>query len=135
MLALVFLVTVISRRFTHPLKGLTQTAAAIEAGKFREEMLGDLPEHRDEVGELARSFRKMAREIQGREQSLAELNQNLERTVAQRTAELTARVKARCSISAPIITRWGSRSATSPSRSSMAAIPPPWSSPISCLNA
>ena len=74
-----------------PCWSLTRTAAAIEEGKFREEMLGDLPEHRDEMGELARSFRKMAREIQAREQSLAELNQNLERTVAQRTAELTAR--------------------------------------------
>jgi PAS domain S-box-containing protein len=91
LLVLVFLVTAIARRFTRPLVGLTRTAAAIEEGKFREEMLGDLPEHRDEIGELARSFRKMAREIQAREQSLAELNQNLERTVAQRTAELTAR--------------------------------------------
>ena len=43
------------------------------------------------MGDLARSFRKMAREIQTREQSLAELNQNLERTVTQRTSELTAR--------------------------------------------
>jgi two-component system sensor histidine kinase/response regulator len=89
--ALVFLVTAIARRFTHPLQGLTRTAAAIEQGKFEEKMLGNLPEHRDEMGELARSFRNMAREIGAREQSLAELNQNLERTVAHRTAELTAR--------------------------------------------
>jgi two-component system sensor histidine kinase/response regulator len=54
-------------------------------------MLGRLPQRRDELGELARSFRKMAGEIQVREQSLAELNQNLERTVGERTAELTAR--------------------------------------------
>jgi PAS domain S-box-containing protein len=91
LLVLVLLVTAIARRFTNPLLELTRTAAAIEQGKFREGMLGDLPEHRDEMGELARSFRNMAREIQAREQSLAELNQNLERTVAQRTAELTAR--------------------------------------------
>jgi two-component system sensor histidine kinase/response regulator len=91
LLLLVLLVTAIARRFSRPLLVLTGTAAAIEQGKFREEMLGDLPEHRDEMGELARSFRKMAREIQAREQSLAELNQNLERTVIQRTAELTAR--------------------------------------------
>jgi len=37
---------------------LTRTATAIEEGKFCEEMLGDLPAHRDEIGELARSFRK-----------------------------------------------------------------------------
>ena len=88
---LVILVTAIARRFTRPLLGLTRTAMAIEQGKFHEEMLGDLPERRDEMGELARSFRKMAREIQTREQHLAELNQNLERTVAERTVELTTR--------------------------------------------
>jgi PAS domain S-box-containing protein len=91
LLLLVLLVTAIARRFSRPLLVLTGTAAAIEQGKFREEMLGDLPEHRDEMGELARSFRNMAREIHAREQSLAELNQNLERTVTQRTSELTAR--------------------------------------------
>jgi two-component system sensor histidine kinase/response regulator len=91
LLVLVLLVTAIARRFSRPFLVLTRIAAAIEQGKFREEMLGDLPEHHDEMGELARSFRKMAREIQAREQSLAELNQNLEHTVAQRTAELTAR--------------------------------------------
>ena len=91
LVVLFILVTALARRFTRPLLGLTRTAAAIEEGKFREGMLGDLPEHRDEIGELARSFQKMAREIQAREHSLAELNQNLEHTVAQRTGELTAR--------------------------------------------
>ncbi len=91
LLVLVVLVTAAARRVSRPLLSLTRTASEIEAGQFREETLGDLTEHRDEMGELARSFRKMAREIQTREQSLAELNQNLERTVNQRTAELTAR--------------------------------------------
>ncbi len=91
LLVLFLVVTALARRFTRPLLGLTRTAAAIEAGKFQEGMLGDLPEHRDEMGELARSFQTMAREIQAREHSLAELNQNLEHTVAQRTGELTAR--------------------------------------------
>ncbi len=91
LLVLVLLVTAISRRFSHPLVALSRTASAIEQNQFREEMLGDLPARRDEIGDLARTFRKMAREIQAREQSLAELNQNLERTVRERTAELTAR--------------------------------------------
>jgi nitrate/nitrite-specific signal transduction histidine kinase len=73
------------------LHGLTRTAAAIERGDFREEMLGKLPQRRDELGELANSFQTMARKIQAREQSLAELNQNLEHTVQERTAELTNR--------------------------------------------
>ena len=91
LVVLVLVVTAIARRYTRPLLTLTRAAAGIEAGKFTEDMLGELPEHRDEMGELARSFRKMAREIQAREHSLAELNQNLEHTVADRTAELTTR--------------------------------------------
>ena len=89
--ALILIVSLIARRLANPLLNLTHTAAAIEQGDFHEEMLGQLPQRRDELGELARSFRKMAGEIQMREQSLAELNQNLERTVGERTAELTVR--------------------------------------------
>jgi methyl-accepting chemotaxis protein len=86
---MVVIVSRIARRLTHPLLDLTGAAAAIEQGNFREETLADLPQRRDELGELARSFRKMAREIRSREQSLAELNQNLEQTVEERTAELS----------------------------------------------
>ena len=89
--ALILLVSIIARRLANPLLKLTRTAAAIERGDFQEEMLGNLPQRRDELGELAHSFRKMAGEIRLREQSLAELNQNLERTVGERTAELTTR--------------------------------------------
>jgi PAS domain S-box-containing protein len=89
--ALVLIVSFIARHLTHPLLRLTRTATAIEQGNFREEMLGNLQLRRDELGELARGFQGMAREIRTREQSLAELNQNLERTVGERTAELTAR--------------------------------------------
>ncbi len=88
---MILVVTAIARRLKHPLLGLTRTAAAIEQGSFRDELLGELPARRDELGELATSFQTMARKIQAREQSLAELNQNLERTVQERTAELTTR--------------------------------------------
>jgi two-component system sensor histidine kinase/response regulator len=91
LLVLVVVVTAIARRLAQPLQELTRTATAIEQGDFREEQLGQLPQRRDELGELANSFQSMARKIQAREQSLAELNQNLERTVSQRTAELTTR--------------------------------------------
>lgn len=91
LLVIVLLVTGISRRFSRPLVALSRTASAIEQNQFREEMLGDLPDRHDELGDLARTFRNMARQIQSREQSLAELNQNLERTVKERTAELTSR--------------------------------------------
>ena len=91
LLGMMMVVTLIARRLAHPLSDLTRTTTAIEQGSFQEGMLGELPQRRDELGELARSFQNMAREIRAREQSLAELNQNLERTVQQRTAELTAR--------------------------------------------
>jgi two-component system sensor histidine kinase/response regulator len=91
LIVMITIVTVIASRLANPLLGLTRTAAAIEAGNFNEELLGELPKRRDELGELAKSFRTMARKIQAREQSLAELNQNLELTVRQRTAELTER--------------------------------------------
>ena len=41
LLVLFLVVTALARRFTRPLLGLTRTAAAIEAGKFQEGMLGD----------------------------------------------------------------------------------------------
>ena len=95
LLVLVVTVSLIARRLANPLLDLTHTAAAIEQGSFRAEMLGALPQRRDEIGELSRGFQKMAREIRSREQSLAELNQNLERTVEERTAELSvAKAKA-----------------------------------------
>jgi two-component system sensor histidine kinase/response regulator len=95
LLGMLVVVTFIARRLGRPLLRLTRNAAAIEQGNFQEEMLGELPQRRDELGELARSFQKMAREIRAREQSLAELNQNLEKTVEERTAELReAKVKA-----------------------------------------
>ena len=88
---LVLIVSGITRRLGQPLLRLTRTATAIEQGNFSEEMLGDLPQRRDELGGLSRSFQKMAQEIRTREQNLAELNQNLEQTVTERTSELTAR--------------------------------------------
>jgi PAS domain S-box-containing protein len=91
LLGMLLVVTAIARRLGQPLLSLTRTATAIEQGNFQEEMLSDLPQRRDELGGLARSFQKMAREIRAREQNLAELNQNLEQTVGERTAELTAR--------------------------------------------
>ncbi len=88
LLVMILVVSVIARRLGQPLLGLSRAAAAIEQGNFREELLGDLPRRSDEPGEVARSFQTMARKIQAREQSLAELNQNLERTVEERTAQL-----------------------------------------------
>ncbi len=91
LVALIVVVSAIAWRLGQPLSGLTRTAIAIEQGTFQDELLGDLPRRKDELGELACSFQKMAREIKVREQRLADLNQHLEQTVQHRTAELTAR--------------------------------------------
>jgi two-component system sensor histidine kinase/response regulator len=91
LVVLVVVVTVIARRLGQPLLGLTRAASDIEQGNFCEDTLGRLPQRRDELGGLARSFQTMARNIQAREKSLAELNQNLEKTVQKRTEELTTR--------------------------------------------
>ena len=91
LLVMIAVVSAIARRIGQPLLGLTHAATAIEQGNFREDMLGEIPQRPDELGEVARSFRTMAHKITVREQSLEELNQNLEATVGQRTAELTTR--------------------------------------------
>jgi len=83
LLLMVLIVTQIARRLARPLLNLTGAAAAIEQGSFREEMLGELPRRDDELGELSRSVRKMAREIKFAA-APGELNQGLERTVHQR---------------------------------------------------
>ncbi|MEO8353405.1 MAG: response regulator, partial [Chthoniobacteraceae bacterium] len=90
LLAMILIVTLLAHRLARPLLTLTRTSTAIEQGNFRADLLGELPGRRDELGELARGFQKMAGEIQVREQRLAEWNQNLERTVEERTAEVAA---------------------------------------------
>jgi two-component system sensor histidine kinase/response regulator len=89
--ALLLIVSMTARRLAQPLSTLTRTATALQQGTFREELLGELPQRRDELGELARSFGEMAAQIRTREEGLAELNQHLESTVGERTAELTKR--------------------------------------------
>ncbi|HKA31564.1 MAG TPA: response regulator [Candidatus Binatia bacterium] len=49
---------------------VTRAAAAVEAGQFATEMLGDVGKRPDELGQLARVFERMAREIAAREEQL-----------------------------------------------------------------
>jgi signal transduction histidine kinase len=85
---MVFLVTMVARRMTEPVSELTGAAAAIEAGRFDAAAIQPLAARRDELGGLAHAFQTMGREIQQREQRLAEWNKNLEKTVAERTEAL-----------------------------------------------
>jgi signal transduction histidine kinase/CheY-like chemotaxis protein len=88
LVVLLFLVTIVAHRMTIPISQLEHAAVALEGGKFDPASLAPLASRQDELGHLARSFQAMAREIQIRQQSLAEWNQNLEKTVGERTAQL-----------------------------------------------
>jgi signal transduction histidine kinase/DNA-binding response OmpR family regulator len=85
---IVILVTIVARRMTEPVSELTAAAEAIEAGRFDPAALRPLATRPDELGGLAHAFQTMGREIQLREQRLAEWNKNLETTVAERTSAL-----------------------------------------------
>ena len=49
---------------------VTSAAAAVETGEFRTEMLVDVVKRPDELGQLARVFERMAREVAAREEQL-----------------------------------------------------------------
>ena len=88
-LALMGLVVVlVARRVTEPVNRLREAAGELEAGRHDPALLARVAGRPDELGDLGRTFEAMARQIRAREQRLAEWNQNLERTVAERTAEL-----------------------------------------------
>lgn len=49
---------------------VTAAAAAVETGEFDPEAIEGVAQRPDELGQLARVFRRMAREVRAREQSL-----------------------------------------------------------------
>ena len=72
---------------TRPLVNLTRAVEEVGKGNMNihiERQSGD------EIGDLAASFADMARQLSAREAALKELNENLEKRVAERTAELTS---------------------------------------------
>jgi len=82
------LVGLIARRATRPIVKLEHAAKEMEKGTFDVAELDPLVGRVDESGRLARAFQSMAREINAREVRLAEWNENLERTIEERTADL-----------------------------------------------
>jgi DNA-binding response OmpR family regulator len=73
---------------------ITAAAAAVEAGTFRPEDLTDVGRRIDELGQLARVFKRMAHEIHGREEHLKQQVQELrieidEARKARQVAEIT----------------------------------------------
>ena len=83
------LIWLIARRVTQPISDVTRAVEAVARGNFDPAQVSAVVARPDEIGELARGFRRMAGEIVAREQRLADWNANLTQTVAERTAELS----------------------------------------------
>lgn len=85
---------ILTRRVTQPVAQLTAAAADIEAGTFEVERLAATAQRPDELGQLARVFQRMAREVYAREQRLRQEVQQLrievdEAKKARQVAEIT----------------------------------------------
>ncbi len=73
---------------------VTHAASAVDEGSFTAEMLAEVSQRRDELGQLARVFEKMAREVVAREQRFKQQIETLrieidETKKARQVAELT----------------------------------------------
>jgi class 3 adenylate cyclase len=71
----------VARHITAPVVRITDAAAAFEELRFAPESLSSVRNRQDELGELARTFTRMAGEVQTR-------TETLDRLVAERTSEL-----------------------------------------------
>ena len=69
------------RQITAPVVKITDAAAAFEDARFEPESLASVRSRTDELGDLARTFTRMAAEVQAR-------TDTLDRLVAERTREL-----------------------------------------------
>ena len=78
-LLMITTVTLVARRIAEPVKKLTAAAAHVEADDYRAETLDGiaaLPEP-DELGQLARGFQRMVREVEARQQRLKQAEEAL----------------------------------------------------------
>ncbi len=71
----------VARQVTAPVVRITNAAAAFEEQRFDPESLGEVRKRTDELGDLARTFTRMAGEVQTR-------TETLDRLVAERTSRL-----------------------------------------------
>jgi PAS domain S-box-containing protein len=69
-LLMVTTVTLVAQRLAEPVKKLTAAAANVEADDYRAVMLDDVAGLTGEIGQLARGFQRMVREVDARQQHL-----------------------------------------------------------------
>ena len=81
----VFMAGFLGKKLAHPIKELELLARRVAAG---ERNVQSSIKSRDEIGDLAGRFNDMSRSLMERENSIIELNRNLEQKVQLRTAEL-----------------------------------------------
>jgi signal transduction histidine kinase len=84
-LELAIMAWVLRTQITRPLVAFTQATDRVAAGDFQ---VGLDTSRNDELGQLARSFRLMADEVQRREEALRHANESLEQRVEARAREL-----------------------------------------------
>jgi signal transduction histidine kinase len=79
--------TLLARKVTLPVERLSRAAGAIAAGEW-----GAAVDARgnDEIADLGRAFSRMTQELRRREQEIRAFNEDLQRRVEERTAELRA---------------------------------------------
>ena len=85
---------ILSRRVTQPVAHLTTAAAAVESGTLNPESLDEVSTRGDELGQLARVFQRMIREVKTREEQLKQQVQALRIKIdgakkARQVAEIT----------------------------------------------
>lgn len=85
LLATVTVITIVYFTVTRRIDILKETAVSFARGEYSKTL--DI-QGEDEIGELAKTFRSMADDIQKRQNELKELNQSLEKRVSDRTIEL-----------------------------------------------
>ncbi len=81
---------IVSTAITSPVKTLTAIAQKMAAGDYNQKV--DVTTG-DEIGILASAFGDMSAAIRKRDEDLAEINKNLEKTVEERTAQLKQELK------------------------------------------
>jgi two-component system sensor histidine kinase/response regulator len=82
----------LARRLAGPILKLTESAKTIAAGRFYARVTVTT---RDEIGALAEAFNQMADTLEEKHRALHQANDELERRVEERTAQLTAEMAER----------------------------------------
>lgn len=78
----------IASQWAKPIRELSEQARLLSQGEIATERLLPLVRRGDELGDLAKNFSEMSREIHDREKELRSLNENLTHLVHERTADL-----------------------------------------------